>query len=288
MSAKLSVLTVLLNPDLPDVPLNIVLVQGPEGAVLIDTAKPNHLPDVLAFLKKNRVRKTDLRLILNTHFHGDHIGCNMDLVREYHCLVAAPVLDAPAIEDALTANLRASPPSPVNPPTEAPAGMATSPVHIRFVAPFSVSLGSGVVIEALPLPGHTDGSHGFYEQSTASLVLGDAIPIMNMPGFHILDDGVQHRQSLLAIERFLKERPVKRVITTHHLPMSGEQVVPLLEQSLKFSEQVAAAVRDAQPHDDIDHVAHVISERMGKTYNPAARKAAYAYMKGIARPDAAR
>jgi glyoxylase-like metal-dependent hydrolase (beta-lactamase superfamily II) len=288
MSAKLSVLTVMLNPEVHDVPLNIVLVQGPEGAVLIDTAKPNHLPDVLAFLKKNRVRKGDLRLILNTHFHGDHIGCNPDLIKEFHCLVAAPALEAPAIEDALTAFVRASPPMTGNPPTEAPSGMVMSPVHIRFVAPFSVNLGGGVVLEALPLPGHTDGSHGFYEQSTQSLILGDAIPIMNMPGFHILDDGLQHRQSLLSIERFLKEHAVKKVITTHHPPMTVEQFAPVLEQSLAFCDQVAAVVRNAQPADDIEHVAHVISEKMGKTYNPAARKAAYAYMKGIARPDAAR
>lgn len=288
MTARLNVLTVKLNPELHDVPLNIVLVQGPQGALLIDTAKPNHLPDVLAFLKKNRVRKGDLRLILNTHFHGDHIGCNMDLVKEYHCLVAAPALDAPAIEDALTAFVRSSPPTAGNPPAEAPAGIKTSPVHIRFVAPFSVSLGDGVVIEALPLPGHTDGSHGFYEQSTASLILGDAVPIMNMPGFHVLDDGVQHRQSLLAIQRFLRERPVKQVITTHHAPATAAEFAPLLEQALAFCDRLVAIVREAQPHDDPDHVAHVLSERMGKTYNPAALKAAHAYMKGIARPDAAR
>jgi len=280
METKLSVVELELNPD-SGVPLNIALVQGPEGAALIDTAKDYHFGQIVTFLRKQHVRKGDLRLILNTHYHGDHIGANLELVQRYGCLVAASIPDAPAIESAdIALRLVSMPPAPDDPPAPAAASRPTSPVHVRFSAPFTVSLGGDALIEAIALPGHTDGSCGFYERSTASLVLGDAVLMMDTPGFtgfHILQNGAQYRQSLVDLRRFAGEHPIHLALTAHHPPMSRDQFLDLLDRSIAFSDSVAALAHQAQQHGDLTYVAHALCREMGKTYNPAARVVARAY-----------
>ena len=72
---------------------NSVLLQGPEGWVVIDTGRGgDHTDEILRFLTDSGAEP---RAVFNTHWHLDHIGGNADFRREWPkaTLLAHPALD---------------------------------------------------------------------------------------------------------------------------------------------------------------------------------------------------
>lgn len=82
---------------------NSLLLQGPEGLVIVDSGR--HAEHTQALINAVRERGQPLLAVLNTHWHLDHLGGNA-LLRE-----AAPALRAygtPAVRDAVRRRMPAS------------------------------------------------------------------------------------------------------------------------------------------------------------------------------------
>ena len=142
----------------------VFLVRGDAGAILVDTGMPGQADQIVDALAAHGVKPEDIRLILITHGHVDHIGS----VRELHERTGAPVAvhagDAAALrgEEDLAANAvptsrifgtlmrlgaRLAPPSPDS---------ALEP-DIVFDAAWRLDE-YGVAGEVIPTPGHSPGS----------------------------------------------------------------------------------------------------------------------------------
>lgn len=54
--------------------ITVLLIRGPEGAVLIDTGVPQSAESVLRNIEAAGAKPTDIEVILTTHAHLDHVG----------------------------------------------------------------------------------------------------------------------------------------------------------------------------------------------------------------------
>lgn len=53
----------------------IILVQN-EHNILVDTGNPQDAERIIATLKEKELTPDDINIVVNTHFHPDHTGCN--------------------------------------------------------------------------------------------------------------------------------------------------------------------------------------------------------------------
>ena len=106
-------------------------------------------------------RKLNLRYILNTHGHGDHIAANRKLKAEYGVALLIHEADAPMLTDP-DLNMSAVLGLPV-----------TSPEQDGFLIPGErVSFG-GLSLEIIATPGHSPGGVSFYGERV--VFSGDAL-----------------------------------------------------------------------------------------------------------------
>lgn len=157
--------------------VNCYLLTGSGGSVLADAGNPSDVPRIYGLVKDKNVR-----LILLTHGHPDHIGAASDLARLLRTPIAmsrkdALLLEAPAARKlhghtflgrilALASNwsLRTEADSRISPDIWLEDGQELSEY--------------GVEARIVPLPGHTKGSVGVLT-GEGDFIVGDAL-------FHIL------------------------------------------------------------------------------------------------------
>ena len=162
--------------------VNVFLIRGDGGAILVDAGNPGHADHILARLAKCGVAPHDVRLILITHGHVDHFGSAAELRERTGAPVAIHALDAGAVRQGIQQ------PDSLQPthwlvalgmripgiagPTRAPA---FEPDIVfegewRLNEYTSTSL-SGRVLHT---PGHSDGSLSFHEPDRSILLVSDA------------------------------------------------------------------------------------------------------------------
>lgn len=128
---------------------NAYLVRGTDGLLLVDSGTPGSAKRILASIERIGAEPGDLRYIVLTHWHVDHVGGAAELKRRTGAQVAIHALDAPVLAGG-----------------ELPAkGRRVMGLLLRVfrVAPLvaDVALRSGDVIgglEVVHVPGHTAGS----------------------------------------------------------------------------------------------------------------------------------
>ena len=76
---------------------NAYLVSGDDGLVLVDTGIPGNAKRILAFIERLGHRPDELRAIVLTHWHIDHVGSAAELRRLTGAPIAIHELDAPVL-----------------------------------------------------------------------------------------------------------------------------------------------------------------------------------------------
>ncbi len=82
--------------------VNVYLLDTNDGLVLLDTGFPGRAKNVLAGLRAIGRAPTDVRHMILTHCHPDHIGNAAELKRQTGAVVWAHPIDAPFIETGTT------------------------------------------------------------------------------------------------------------------------------------------------------------------------------------------
>ena len=158
----------------------VFLVRGETGAVLVDTGMPGQGGQILDALAAHGVKPEDIRLILITHGHVDHIGSARELRERTGSPVAVHAGDAAALrgEEDLAATAtptsrlfgtlmrlgaRLAPPGPDS---------ALEP-DIVFDTAWRLDA-YGVAGEIIPTPGHSPGSISLFLDN-GEVIVGDLV-----------------------------------------------------------------------------------------------------------------
>lgn len=181
--------------------LSAILITSPEGHVLIDGTLPENAAMIESNIRAMGFRVRDIKLILNSHTHGDHAGAIAALAHDSGAQVAASAKSAKALEHG------------GNDPDDPQHGM--SPFYPKVAKVRVVADGEAVRVGPLALqmhamPGHTPGSTGWTWRSCEgkrclSMVYADSITLLSTDGYHYTDPahperltGYRHTLGMLA------------------------------------------------------------------------------------------
>lgn len=214
---------------------------------LVDSGMPPALEKyILPALTQAGRMISDIDIVVNTHWHATHVGCNRQIREQARATIAVHAKDKPCMEslDAQRTQFYSRfpkhfPPSPGNP---AP----TCPVDLVLRTGDRLKLGERQ-FDVIHLPGHTPGSIALYDRTNRLLLSGDSIQGCGLQG-HIamVEDVTSYLESLHMVEQL----DVACVIMNHpYTPfdstiVSGNDVLRLLRVSIQTMEQYIAALTD--------------------------------------------
>jgi glyoxylase-like metal-dependent hydrolase (beta-lactamase superfamily II) len=274
----------------PFIPLNVYLVRGDRYSVWIDSGIASMFPLLVETMAQAGISDPELRFVLHTHSHHDHIGCNGQLVDRTGCLVAAhrhyaawhadferhyqefarpfPALipDTPALRDEVLAIL------------DRPHALD---LYIDEGVQFN--LGGGVALRAYLLPGHMLAEFGWFETSTQTLILGDAVTGLDWPLFHSHLTVAGYRSTLDRIAQLIADLEVQRVLFAHFPPMTPAAVYPLLDQARTYIDEIEATLLGvlAEGPADLERLWRECCGRMGRQTEFRALNMVYAHMEDL-------
>ncbi|MGN7797497.1 MBL fold metallo-hydrolase [Leifsonia sp. 22587] len=208
----------------------ILFVEGPlsnwtvfhgAGAVeLVDCGYPADLPLVEESIRLAGADPADLRRILITHGHSDHLGASARLAAERGVVVAASPAELPNVRRDVTEQVTVADLLPsifkrgtVRWTVAAVRAGGLGDVGVRDAVALegeSILLSTGHELQLVPAPGHTTGSVCFFEPESQSLLSGDAVvsghpllresgELQQLPGFfqHDADEAARSARRLV-------------------------------------------------------------------------------------------
>jgi len=212
-------------PGVHDIDLGIVhayLYQEADRLSLIDTGLANSGPAIVDAIDGIGRKMHDLKQIVVTHYHSDHMGSLAELVERSGASVLAHALDAPVIRGEQLAeapNLSAA-------EKKVHAGISKSveparhcPVDRELLDGGEIDLDGGP--QAVHVPGHTAGSIAVYLPKRRALFTGDAAA--RMPDGQLLVGvfNVDPEQTRASFRR-LAELEFDAVFFGHGAPMERD------------------------------------------------------------------
>src|SRR3989449_4593792 len=174
--------------------------------ILVDTGTADTGPKVLDYLKRIRMRPSDVGTIFITHTHPDHVGGLAAIKRETPAKVAAHRTEADFVSKRKTYT---------GPPGAARQTHPGTPVDIL--------LDDGKMQDGLRViftPGHTTGSISLLDATRSLLIAGDAVN--NESRLGPMDDRYnvdpkQHRESIKKLAGF----DFENLVMGHGAPIIG-------------------------------------------------------------------
>jgi metallo-beta-lactamase class B len=188
--------------------ISMVLIRGDEGAILLDAGVPQAMSNFRDALKALDIAPNQIKLILTSHAHFDHIGALADLKTLTGARVLASAESAVALADGGRTDLHFREPMPFAPVVVDGTVVDGETIHLGELA-----------ITAHLTPGHTPGSTTWTWTET-----GDAGPIsmvyadsVTAPGYRLID----HPQRPQLVDEFratfarIAALPCDLLITPH-------------------------------------------------------------------------
>jgi glyoxylase-like metal-dependent hydrolase (beta-lactamase superfamily II) len=243
----------------------LYLIRGEQTAI-IDTGVTDSPRDYIApALRQHGLRLEDIDLILNTHSHPDHTGGNLAIQKASNANIIIHTDEINGIK-----NHENSFREQIEPAIKAIMGAS----HIkeekrRFmemagpdqvnVSPLKdndvIDLGGGCSLRVIHLPGHSNGSVGFYWDKEGILFSGDSLP-----GLHHKDGGLPiiHNMTpfLISLQRIHQLSP-NLILHSHEfrgirLPAStakrNEEIKQFIGDSQEITDRLIEAISKIAPN----------------------------------------
>jgi hydroxyacylglutathione hydrolase len=175
---------------------NMVLIKD-QLPILIDTGFGSDTKETEQLIKEAGVSPEELHLIVNTHYHSDHVGGNFYLQKNYGIKIGAHKWDADLIN---TRNPEACSSEWLDQPVE------PYQVNVKLSDNDEIHTGRRT-LKVLHTPGHTLGHISLYEPEEEIFVCGDLFHRNDVGWLNIFREGVSsiHR-SIESLDRVSKLR----------------------------------------------------------------------------------
>jgi len=233
----------------PDIPVHVHMVKGGEYAVWIDTGVKSMFPLLEEIMVQADVDHHELRFVLHTHSHHDHMGCNAQLKDKTGCLIAAHAHYAAWHADFERHYQEFARSFPhLVPDTQELRDEVLSildeprPLDLFIDEGVQFNLGDGVSLRAIAFPGHFLAEFGWFEASTNTLILGDAVTGVAWPLFHSHLSVQGYRDSLDKIKRVMTALGVELVLFAHFPPIPPDEVNALIDKAAEHIDEVEATM----------------------------------------------
>jgi glyoxylase-like metal-dependent hydrolase (beta-lactamase superfamily II) len=226
---------------------NVVAWTGSDGLLVVDTGNVASAPQLFEALAK--VSPGPVRLVVNTHWHPDHVGGNAALRR-----AGAEIIAHDDTRARMTSRQLMSPYE-----VEVPAAPRDALPIVTFDDTLSLHLnGTRVLLVHVPAA-HSDGDLVVWWESANVVHLGDAYYAGEYPAIDVANGG-SLAGTVAAIETTLSRTDARTVIVPGHGPVSnrgelmayrdmlvavGKRVRELVEQGNSMDEVLAARPTEA-------------------------------------------
>ena len=233
---------------MPGVPLNVYALRGKEYSILIDTGIKGMREQIISLCDEVE----NIRNVLITHVHADHIGCNVAVKEKTNAqFFAAGAI--PWIENMETHYMEFCIPSEHLPDSKEQRdeilGLMDGPVNVDMVLTKGTIFrpGNGIEIETIALPGHKLEEVGFLNHTTGDFFTGDILLALAAPFFHGFQTARGFRKSINKIKSMIDMGEVKRILAAHHHPLNTEKAHEVINLTEKFLDDVQdTVIKEAQ------------------------------------------
>jgi hydroxyacylglutathione hydrolase len=286
----------LFYPNEPDGPYVVSYMALGRIAVMFDSGLKSTAPDVLDLLAKLGRQPSDLRLILNSHAHHDHIGANGPLKEATGCMILAEPSGVHWIEDHKRQHHEffEAFPDAWMPSAEQTRdffewlGPETS-VEIQPNGAFTLSLGDGVALDVFPTPGHISSCVSALDRGTNALLTGDSFQAQgffgNLPQY---DSVAGYTSSLFTYAEYVP----RRVLTAHTPPVDEQdapsQVAASSDMVREIGDTVRQVLRSRGGPVHLRDVGEAVCTRFRRTYSIQALCTVDAHLRGLEEDGQAR
>lgn len=233
---------------MPDVPLNVYAIRGSEYSILIDTGIKSMREQILDLCKETG----NVRNVLITHAHADHIGCNVS-VKEATGAQFFAAGAVPWIENMETHYLEFCIPSEYLPDSPEQRneilGLMEGPVNVDVEITEGTTFrpGSGIELETILLPGHKLEEAGFLNKNTGDFFTGDILLATAAPFFHGFQSAREFKNTLYKMIHMIESGRINRIFAAHHHPLGKEQALAVIKSTETFLNNVHdAVIREAK------------------------------------------
>ena len=212
---------------------------GPEGVFLVDSQFPAVTEKIVAALKG--LSTAPLRLLVNTHAHGDHSGGNENFAK-----LGVTILGRPNLRNELL-KPRPAPGNGQVPPVAPPGAL---PI-VLYDAPTTVYL-NGETVRLIPLaPAHTDGDTAVKFEQADVLMTGDVFRSAGFPAAAVTNGGsvlgtIEALTQLVALAG-----PNTKVVPGHGPVVDRAALVFHRDMAVTVRDRVAKALREGKSPADI-------------------------------------
>ncbi|HEX5304848.1 MAG TPA: subclass B3 metallo-beta-lactamase [Dyella sp.] len=163
--------------------LSAILITSPQGHVLIDGTLPENAAMIEANIRRLGFHLRDVKVILDTHAHGDHAGAIAALARDSGAQVVARAAQARALREGG---------EDVDDPQHGDAPLFPAVQDVRVIGDRETVHVGPLAIQPLPTPGHTPGSTSWTWTSCEgkrcqSMVYADSLTLLAVGDYRFTD-----------------------------------------------------------------------------------------------------
>ncbi len=228
---------------MPNVPLNVYALRGKEYSILIDTGIKSMRNQILSLCNETG----NIRNVLITHVHADHIGCNVAVKELTHAQFYSAGA-VPWIENLETHYLEFCIPSEHLPDSKEQRdeilGLMDGPVNVDAIITEGTIFrpDKEIELETIALPGHKLEEVGFLNNVTGDLFTGDILLALAAPFFHGFQTARGFSNSLMKMRRLIDKGKVTRVLAAHHYPLDKQNALNAIANTEIFLESFKETV----------------------------------------------
>jgi len=220
-----------------------------DGLTLVDCGIAASKREIYDEIKEVGCGPDDIKRLILTHAHPDHIGCAMSINQDSGCKIEAHPAARAWIEDIELQERERPVPgfkSLVEGPVKVDAELSEGKIDI-----------AGVNAYCIWTPGHSPDSTSLHLSDEGVIISGDAIPVMgDLPIF------TDAAESMVSIERLRAIEDIEYLLSSWHPPLRGEFAQKAFDEGMAWIGKIRDAARSEDPKDPMIFAGKVV-DRLG-------------------------